>query len=416
MRRFSLTIVLLLCIFVLAGFKTTVQEKGYRPIAAYGIDQHLWLYQDGQDPKRVTEASSRIREDSPLDLAWSADGTRLAYRSSEGYLSVLDITDDSITNMIGFPFDILPFAFTMDSKGILFAVDGGAYGSAGPWYVNIIARDVETGLERPEGSTIVEHSSGYGADFAFYSPPTRVVGEESGWHISGSRFLEDTPFGILHSSPEGLQLDGETIWPNSYAVLSPDRRRILTHNVEVNGNSISYLDSIAILDLASQEATTVETDSEPSLLAWGGNDVIFYSSGESLRDLYEELSDEEKEKFKDKVGNELDPYWPPHLSYNQVSIHQLNLADGSEQIVYQAEAYTVGRLMPAPDGSEVYFSTIPNMDVWLENTVKSESDCNYYECIRPLFPPSLYRLDLVSGRVDLIGVGLYRATVNFGAK
>jgi hypothetical protein len=415
MRRFPLKTLFLLCIFALAPFKLKTQEETYLPIAAYGIDQHLWLYEDGKDPKQLADAYSQIHEGFALDLAWSPDGARLAYRSAEGALSILNINDDSITRIIGYPFEELPFAFTMASDRILFGVDGGADGSMGPSYLDIVAADLETGLPTGYGVCCIARSTGYGASFYFFPPPARVAGEELGLHISGWRFLEDTPFGILHSSLEGLQLSGETLLPISIATLSPDRMQIATENVDVNGHQLSDVGGIVILDLASKEYTTFETDSYPSLLGWGGNDVIFYTSTESIRDLYDDLSDEEKLRFKNQVDSDLDTNLPPYLPYNQVYIHQLNLSDGSEQVIYQAEAFTVGRLLPTPDGDDVYFTTLPNMDDWLENIVKGEVSCNSYECIRPLFPPSLYRLDLVSGHVDLIGVGLYRATINFGA-
>jgi hypothetical protein len=405
----------LLSIFTLARFTVQTQGESYLPIAAYGIDQHLWLYEDGKDPKQLTDAYSQIHEWFPLDLAWSPDGARLAYRSTEGALSILNIDDDSITRIIEYPLDELPFTFTMDSDRILFGVDGGADGSMGASYLDIIAADVETGLPTGDGVCCIARSTGYGANFYFFPPTARVAGEELGSHISGWRFLEDTPFGILHSSLEGLQLGGETLLRTSFAALSPDRTRIVAGNIEVDGNRISDVGGIVIFELASKEYTAFETDSYPSLLGWGGNDVIFYTSTESIRDLYDDLSDEEKQRFKNQIESDLDTNMPPYLPYNQVYIHQLNLSDGSERVIYQADAFTVGRLLPAPDGGEIYFTTIPNMDDWLEDVVSGEVSCNAYECIRPFFPPSLYRLNLVSGQIDLIGVGLYRATVNFGA-
>jgi hypothetical protein len=69
--------------------------------------------------------------------------------------------------------------------------------------------------------------------------------------------------------------------------------------------------------------------------------------------------------------------------------------------------------MPVPNGRELFFSTVPNIDPWLDMILSGE-DCNL-DCRLELFQPSLYRLDLTTGEVELIGTGLYKATINFPA-
>lgn len=410
MSRIFSKFLFLFCFFILSVFSVSAQEKIYPPIAAYGVDGHLRVYQTGKEPQDIPEALPNSGKGFPLDLAWSPNGIQLAYRSIRGEysgLNVLNAKDDSVTHIQEFPFYDLPFTFTMDSQHLLFGADGGGDGPAGPWYLTIDKADPKTGKVIDGVLCCANPSSGYAANFDFISPAERILAEEVGWYppVFGNRFLEDTPFGVLHSSYEGLQLSDETIWPNSSVVLSPDRKQIVGYDHR----------GIAIIDLATRKQTSFKTDAAPHSLGWGGNDVIFYTSTESMRDLYNNLSEGEKQIFKNQVSSGMESQWPPELSHNQLSIHQLSLSDGSESVIYQTEAFSVGRLMPAPDGRELYFTTIPNMDEWLENTIKNATACNDYACIRPLFPPSVYRLDLVSGQFDLIGVGMYRATINFGA-
>jgi hypothetical protein len=70
MRRFPLKMLFLLSIFTLARFTVQTQGESYLPIAAYGIDQHLWLYEDGKDPKQLTDAYSQIHEWFPPGWKW----------------------------------------------------------------------------------------------------------------------------------------------------------------------------------------------------------------------------------------------------------------------------------------------------------------------------------------------------------
>ena len=98
----------------------------------------------------------------------------------------------------------------------------------------------------------------------------------------------------------------------------------------------------------------------------------------------------------------------------EVEIWQLDLTNNQSMLLYHADAYAIGRLMPAPDGITLFFSEIPNMDDELVNAIVDNVTVDVGTWPEPI-PPLLYRLNLADDSVELIATDLSSATINFPA-
>jgi hypothetical protein len=103
---------------------------------------------------------------------------------------------------------------------------------------------------------------------------------------------------------------------------------------------------------------------------------------------------------------------------NEIAIHHINPANGDNQVIYQGDAYAVGRMTAAADGKILLFSQIANQEAWIkaiaDRTLDVVNDYNG-DGQRALVPVSLYRLTLGSSvSPTLVGENLAQFVIRSG--
>jgi hypothetical protein len=408
----------LLCILSVEVTQIEAQAAQYPPMAAFGTDGNIWLYGLEDEPIQITHDASDLTRilwssgGTIHDLVWSPDGTWLAFVPSDNILRLYGLGSGQITDLDIRILQQVPMNFDASGHYLLYPVVGDEVEGENIWTV------YEINIERVplDANAVSEQIATVGVMRGVHgggpiNPAEWIYLTEMGglWR-PGDRILVETAFGLLSSSDDfdqdGIRLHvaiegaGVGLTPIFNAVISSDRTQIATVDDE----------NITLIHLATQEESVLETEHTPEMVAWGANEDIFYTSVNYGPDFRDEMTDEEREILLEQNDYILDM---GSLTSNIAAIHRIDIASGLEETIYQTEAYGIGRLMPAPNGREVFFTTIPNIDTWLDMILNGELAGCDFECQLQLFQPSLYRLDLENGEAELIGTGLYKTTINF---
>lgn len=415
MHKFFLMVLALS--FVLAAPATPVQaqDEDSPLIAVYAVDHQVWLIRalNGIDGwAYYTEKLTDNISSNPYryrDLSWSFDGTRLLISPE---LRIYHLPDRSWTDVTlpdlsynpTWPHYVIgiPFSFSLDGRHILFTTGEFQLGGSAYMGTTLYKYNYETNDE-PDQLDLI-HIWDSGSPGSWTSPAQMAYEEDRGWggsDVSGLEILEETPFGIIHSSADGVKFSNKDIGEEYvYEVaLSPDRTRVAAVKD----------DHISLVDLATQKTTTYTTKFRPDIAALDNQGHLYYVSTKQLRDLAEDLSDTE---IANMTWVDLCCEERPTIPINRVTIHQLDLTNGSERVLYQSDSYAISRLMPSPDGNDLYFGVIPNMEEWFE-VKKTQALLLGFEGETDYSKPSLYHLDLESSEVELIAANVFKATVNF---
>jgi hypothetical protein len=171
-------------------------------------------------------------------------------------------------------------------------------------------------------------------------------------------------------------------------------------------------DQIIVTDLDAMTDFSFRPNERAELLAWDRDGNLFYTVREESVDLLVGTNEEERAAIREALYEAPDTL----LAYN-VSIRYVDVTSGAEEILYEAYAYGIGRILPNPYRDELYFSQIPNLEEWIEYVASGATDLSNYASVEWFGPiqTSLYRLDLNTRQVELIGTGLNQATINFAA-
>ncbi len=418
-RKFSLLAITILFLFLSSTKILIARDISYPPMAVLDMNGQLWLYGFGSKPQRTTISNV-------VDMAWSPDGTSLAILSGNPMtLQLLDATDMSVRQLNADFYDYprFPISFSQDGTRLIYAANGGMNDSRSPGYwlgywaevfsleLKVDALPEEIGYVDYDNSTNGEMP--FAADLMYWSESNRDQGygaDQPGF----DRFLLETPFGILHTRgiwgggvvnlfkygserKDTIDLPGHP----EHVVASPDR----THIVGVSDEG-----TIVRINLQTLESESFSTEYFSQLLAWSGDENVYYVTRNHRKNLLDTLSDSQQNIFRQSY-----PYITKVPMYD-VQIRVLNLEDGKSKLLYDADAYAIGRLMLSPDGKAIFFTQIPNMRSWIENLFRfpqpiDEFDSHYYK----MGKPTLYKLSLDTSRVETIGTGFYRAVINFPA-
>lgn len=364
---------------------------------------------------------------SIIDVAWSPDGERLALVVYDAdYNPQLWVTGPDMAEAVALDAGPLESGF-----GVSFTPDGNIlYAAQGIYPPDFSAPPmVEIRQVAPEA----------GAQSVALGQYTHVVGCGGGspipadwqlWRESGFGgsylTLQWTPLGIVHSTacsggsasildpatgedrslgPTFDQGDFTANNPINRLAISPDGTRAAGVRFMVQDTGI--LTSLALIDLATGEVTDVPTAAQPDQLTWNGNDAVIYSVRNLARDVAAALDGKERAVLAEALGF-VNPEDMAGVSAYTVDLRQLDLTTGEETALTSLDAYAVGRLFVADDGALI-FSTIDNLDAWVQAIVSGELDIaadTTGEQQLALVPISLYRLPAGQLTPEALGTGL----------
>jgi hypothetical protein len=382
--------------------------EGTPPFATV-IDNALWIYPTEGEPIQVDTGDAQ----SIPYLAWSPDGQNLAYvvynQEYTPELYVYNVEQGTSTKIderleAGFP-----VSFTMDGSRILYA----KFSEESDPENGIYRADVITVSLTGEGETQGTFTLGVGCGGGSNIPADWVYGSETQGFGGFSLVLEDTPFGILHSSECGgsvtsLLQNGEdrVISQNFGRVkLSPDRTKAagIELNVRMEGEEVIRESRLLISDLETLEITELPITNEPEQLAWSADgSTVYYSAKDATGDLYRDLEPDGRTALDTALG----------FSYGEIpsytsSIWSVNIASGAESEVFRGDAYAIGRMVGI--GDALYFSQIPNLDRWIDAIIAGEVRFDSMMDDQTQFvQPILSRL--LNGEVEEVGANLGQFT------
>jgi len=319
---------------------------------------------------------------------WSPDGAKLAYIiSDDGWAQHLVVSDTAggVFTLEAGPLEAgFPPAWTPDGD-IIYIGQGEFPTDANDPYLASVKRIKPQADAQPV--TIGKFAFAVGCGGGSPLPTDWQYWSEAGFG-GANLTLAWTDYGLLHSTQcsglglalldlntgDDISLQGEL--PQSVndhgqsgigrAALSPDGQQVAAVHWMYTETGPVY--ELVTVDLAARTVTTIPTAVEPDQVAWGPEGTIFFSARAYVRDVLADYSRDELAALKPVIDPTIG------LSGYEVSIHQVEPAAGSSQIVYSGDAYAIGRMALAADGQTLLFSQIPNLDGWVQAIVDGRLD------------------------------------------
>ncbi len=382
---------ILLMLLAALGSAAQAQDNGGDVPPFASVEQGVLILNDSLGEARDVFSAHNFQH-----LAWNAEGTKLAFiLRDRDYVASLGVVDAASSEVILFQTERLEYGFnlnwTLDGR-ILFAtyspanepVAGGAY------LVDIQAVMPETGAI-PEVLGSFEFGTGCGGGSPL--PADRVYWSETSGFRGFFLTLTDTPYGILHSlncGGVGVGLldpaTGETITiaPNfAKVVASPDRSHAVGVELDFEDHSVSRT---LVYDLHTLEAVEVSLAGEPDQIMWSSDgENLYYSTRTPGDNLIAGLTDDQRLFLNELFGSTMEEV-PSYVA----AIRRVHLTANTDEILYQGNAYAIGRIVET--GGTLYFSQIPNLDVWLEKLLNGDVPYDDFESGARFVEPALLSL------------------------
>lgn len=403
MRRLLSILVLLL-----GTTPTFAQDIAIPPLSAVH-NGDVWLYGFADEPLRITDGTAARY----TNLVWSPDGNYLAFvaldESFRASLWLYNRTGNSLMLVEGEVPAGFPISFTEDSRELLFLNDSTPPGSEPGNPMGVYTYDVAGGTSRTQLATIdLGEGCGGGSSFA---GDWRYWDETEGLGGFG-QVLELTAYGLVYSRDCGYSTtllnveSGEEFSLGSItrASLSTDRTTLAGITYQRGDRTNERL---VVVNLETRETTPLETSDIPDQVAWGASGELFYSTRQ-MSDRMIISSEEELERINAILG----PSGQAHVW--EVSIHRFDLATHEDTQVYAADAYAVGRMSVADNGSLI-FSQVANAEAWLreigEGRLDTSDPIRFQESVE-LVPVQLFILPIDGGQPELLGDDLRKAALH----
>ncbi|GAB4555464.1 MAG: hypothetical protein OHK0023_26770 [Anaerolineae bacterium] len=139
------------------------------------------------------------------------------------------------------------------------------------------------------------------------------------------------------------------------AQLSPDNTQLFGYQ-DLEGLPMSTR-----YDLTKQEIVTLRTDLPAYQIAWSPDGKAIYYATYTEKQGITLDSEADKARIESFFGS-----FPYATVVNEVSLRRRELESGVEVELYKADAYQIGRILPAPDGSGVLFSVVQSAAAQIE--------------------------------------------------
>lgn len=139
----------------------------------------------------------------------------------------------------------------------------------------------------------------------------------------------------------------------------------------------------------------IPTTDVPDQLAWGKNGELFYSIRFNPLNMLDSLSADERQKVTTAYGYEITEMMSLSIQIWQV---------GADQALYVADSYAVGRMAVTPDGKGLIFSSISNLDKYLNAILTGAYDPmgGDLDARADYVSTDIYSLNLTNGEVALV--------------
>ncbi len=416
MKRISYLVVLLL-VSSIFGMSLLVQAQDNPPALAAVQNDNLVIL-GGSAPITVNNAPNK----GFLSLAWNPGGTKLAYiiydDQFQAHIAVTDANGSAPIMLDAGKLESgFPVSWTPDGQ-VLFVGSGDFSDTSKPYSADLKRIAPESGAA---AETIGTFEMGVGCGGGSPYPADWSYWAEAGFGGT-ALVLQWTDYGILHSSncsggglkvyaPQGGEdtplVDDNFLQPTpdkpqqnvARAVLAGDGKTLAA--VRSTYNDAGPINSLVLIDLSTRILTDVTTAAPPDQLAWLADGSLFYSTRTTTGDLMAAITDAaQKQNIVTILGGEFD------VPHNAVSIHHLNVSTSDDRVIYEGEAYAIGRMSVTVDGQALVFSQISNMDAWLaaiaNGSLNTQTDSDG-SAQRALVPVSLYRLPLGGGEALKVG-------------
>ncbi|MBC7810762.1 MAG: hypothetical protein H7175_06435 [Burkholderiales bacterium] len=406
MLRLKLILLLMVSMFGMA-LPTFAQEMDGKVLAAVH-DNNVWLYAPDADPQQITDGTANDYS----NLVWSADGTALAFIAlDENFAATLWLYNRADASLTEVGSDVpagSPVSFTGDSSQLVFSQDVTPPGSTDTNPIDIYTFDLATNTAAQITTVDIGEGCGGGSSFP---GDWRYWNETDGFGGFHS-VLELTPFGLVYSKDCGYStalLNVETGEEVSLGSIS----RVSVSPDGTQAAGITYLsgdrtsEQLAVVDLASGAVTTLETPAIPDQVTWGANSNELLYSTRQMTDQMIPTTDEAFERINTVLGTSGQVHvWAS-------SIHRFDLASNTDTEVYLADAYAIGWMSAASDGT-LNFSQIANAEALLEAIgagTLDQSDPAAFTASINLVPVELFTLPLDGSDAQLIGTDLTEGAV-----
>lgn len=394
--------------------ETVVVTTGDLPELAALVDNVTLSLFDLDAANAVRETSTVTAFDtefgpSVFEMRWSPDGRYLVYGvRDEGDAYGVYVTDVAGSQPTLLADDVLfpmPVAFSPAGTQVYFARPSTMAMSEDGLTVNVFVRDLNT-EDTAELIGTVMFGVGCGGGSPY--PGDAVYNWEAGFMGRSSVFAL-TPYGLVYSTNctgSGLALldlqtgiSTELGTDLSRASVSPNGERLVA--VQDNFEDPVAGDVLTVVDLATLTLTPLGTFAAPDQVAWGADDVIYYST-RSEGGLAVPGSD--SEVFATTLGI---PEGIP--SYN-LSVHRVDLTQTTDAEIWVGTGWAVPRLFATPAGDALYFNVIPTGEDWVQAV--NNGTVSIDDSFEAFHLPVLFRLDLASGELAQLAENLVMPTFN----
>jgi hypothetical protein len=355
--------ILILCLLLMTSAILAQEEADTIPPIAYLLDNALHVYYPETGSNQLVSAETREPYVLFYRPIWSPDGSNLAYLTpypEDAASSVLTVSDlqggQTSVTVADFATPFHPI-WLADGR-ILYAT----YSGERREFIAVLNAYAIAPEENADPQLLgsFEVSEGCGGG-------TGHPAESDYYHetsLGGYReVFALTPYGLVH---DGQCIGAEVTLTNLEtgessrlaggglvkAVVSPDGSKVM-------GLKDGQL---TIVNLADMTATMVASSATPDQYVWQTETSVIYSSYADNGDLLEAYDAEQIAIIEAAMG-----YDTEALPRRSVSIYALDLATSTDNLLYSADAFAIGRM--AVRENWLIFSQVENAERWLAGMV-----------------------------------------------